>query len=136
MGSGTDPRLPVTLELGGKNPVVVAPDADLDMAAHRIASTRMLNGGQVCLCPDYVFVPRQHLEKFTASLQAELAGLLPTYLDNPAAVSVANERNFDRVLGLIEDAAAKGARKITAVAEEPESGHRRVDVVGNGQRPT
>ncbi|MFF8321047.1 aldehyde dehydrogenase family protein [Streptomyces bobili] len=111
--------VPVALELGGKNPVVVAPDADLDMAAHRIAGTRMLNGGQVCLCPDYVFVPRRHMEEFAASLQSELAGFFPTYVDNPAAVSLANERNFDRVLGMIQDAEAKGARKITAVDEEP-----------------
>ncbi|MEU1343311.1 aldehyde dehydrogenase family protein [Streptomyces sp. NPDC005827] len=111
--------VPVTLELGGKNPVVVAPDADLELAAHRIAGTRMLNGGQVCLCPDYVFVPRQKAEDFTAALQAELARLFPTYTDNPAAVSIVNERNFDRVLGLIEDAVAKGARKITAIEEEP-----------------
>ncbi|MFF7647188.1 aldehyde dehydrogenase family protein [Streptomyces canus] len=111
--------VPVTLELGGKNPVVVAPDADLEMAAHRIAASRMLNGGQVCLCPDYVFVPRRHAEEFTAALQAELARLFPTYTDSPAAVSMVNERNFDRVLGLIRDAVAKGARKITAVAEEP-----------------
>ncbi|WP_051970507.1 aldehyde dehydrogenase family protein [Kitasatospora azatica] len=111
--------VPVTLELGGKNPVVVAPDADLDLAAHRVAGTRMLNGGQVCLCPDYVFVPRQHIQEFTASLQAELAGFFPTYVDNPAAVSLVNERSFDRVLGLIQDAEAKGAKKITAVEEEP-----------------
>ncbi|MEU2913934.1 aldehyde dehydrogenase family protein [Streptomyces massasporeus] len=111
--------VPVTLELGGKNPVVVAPDADLQLAAHRIATTRMLNGGQVCLCPDYVFVPRSAAEEFTAALQAELAGLFPTYTDNPAAVPLVNARNFDRVLGLIEDAVEKGARRITPIAEEP-----------------
>jgi coniferyl-aldehyde dehydrogenase len=48
----------VTLELGGKNPVVVDPSANLARAAERIADSRMINGGQVCLCPDYVFVPR------------------------------------------------------------------------------
>ena len=49
--------VPVTLELGGKNPVVVAPDADVERSATRIAKARMVNGGQVCVCPDYVFVP-------------------------------------------------------------------------------
>ncbi|MFK0156624.1 aldehyde dehydrogenase family protein [Streptomyces sp. NPDC090493] len=111
--------VPVTLELGGKNPVVVAPDADMDLAAHRVAATRMVNGGQVCLCPDYVFVPREHGEEFTGKLRDALARLFPTYTDNPAAVSLVNDRNFDRVVGLIDDAVAKGARKITAVDEQP-----------------
>ncbi|MET9971694.1 aldehyde dehydrogenase family protein, partial [Streptomyces sp. NPDC006356] len=91
----------------------------LELAAHRIATTRMLKGGQVCLCPDYVFVPRSAAEEFTAALQAELAGLFPTYTDNPAAVPIVNERNFDRVLGLIEDAVEKGARRVTPIAEGP-----------------
>jgi coniferyl-aldehyde dehydrogenase len=54
--------VPVTLELGGKNPVVVAPDADMVRAATRIARARMVNGGQVCVCPDYVFVPADRIE--------------------------------------------------------------------------
>lgn len=46
--------VPITLELGGKNPVVVSPDANLNRSAARIAAARMINGGQVCICPDYV----------------------------------------------------------------------------------
>ncbi|GGN23045.1 aldehyde dehydrogenase [Streptomyces fuscichromogenes] len=111
--------VPVTLELGGKNPAVVARDADLDLAARRIAGSRMSNGGQVCLCPDYVFVPRQHVDGFTDRLRTALAGLFPTYTDHPAAVSLVDDRNFDRVLDLIQDAEKHGARRITAVAEEP-----------------
>ncbi|MFI9832870.1 aldehyde dehydrogenase family protein [Streptomyces sp. NPDC051913] len=111
--------VPVTLELGGKNPAVVARDADLELAAERIAGSRMSNGGQVCLCPDYVFVPREHLDDFTDCLGAALVRLFPTYTDHPAAVSLVNDRNFDRVLGLVRDAEAHGARKITPVDEEP-----------------
>ncbi|WP_406330789.1 aldehyde dehydrogenase family protein [Streptomyces sp. NBC_00203] len=59
--------------------------ADLVLAAHRIVSTRMLNGGQVCLCPDYVFVPRQYAKDFTAALQAGLARLFPSYTDTDVA---------------------------------------------------
>ena len=111
--------VPVTLELGGKNPVVVAPDADLDVAAHRIAVTRMVNGGQICMCPDYVFVPREAGEEFVGKLRACLARLFPVYVNSPAAVSIVNDRNYDRVLGLVEDAVARGARKVVAVDEEP-----------------
>ena len=56
--------VPVTLELGGKNPVVVSRDADLTRAATRIAQGRMINGGQVCVCPDYVFVPNDRVDAF------------------------------------------------------------------------
>ena len=111
--------VPVTLELGGKNPAILARDADLDLAAERLAGSRMSNGGQVCLCPDYVFVPREHLEDFTDRLRAALTRLFPTYTDHPAAVSLVNDRDFDRVLGLVRDAEKHGARKITAVDEEP-----------------
>ena len=113
--------VPVTMELGGKNPVVVARDADLDLAARRIASTRTLNGGQICLCPDYVLVPRELLAAFVDKLQAQFAALFPHYLDNPNVVSIVNERNYDRVTGLINDAVEHGARKI-AVTSKAEAG--------------
>src|SRR4029079_16275443 len=56
--------VPVTLELGGKNPVVVSADADINRSAARIAQARMINGGQVCVCPDYVFVPHDRVDNF------------------------------------------------------------------------
>lgn len=111
--------VPVTLELGGKNSVVVARDADLDLAAARIAATRMVNGGKVCLCPDYVFVPRESADEFVAALCAVLTGLFPSYAGNPSTVSMVNDRNCQRVLALIDDAVDKGARKITPIDEEP-----------------
>ena len=68
--------VPVTLELGGKNPVVVAPrqSADIEKAAARIAAARMVNGGQVCVCPDYVFVPEGRLDAFLAAARTDVAG--------------------------------------------------------------
>ncbi|KML19307.1 MULTISPECIES: aldehyde dehydrogenase family protein [Burkholderia] len=109
--------VPVTTELGGKNPVVVAPDADLELAVSRIAATRVVNGGQVCLCPDYVWVPKGIVTEFVSKLIAEYNYIFPTYLENPAVVSVVNERNFDRIVGLVDDAVAKGAKKYIAAPE-------------------
>ncbi|WP_216893166.1 aldehyde dehydrogenase family protein [Nocardia alni] len=109
--------VPLTLELGGKNPVVLGRDADIAVAAHRIALGRMMNGGQICLCPDYVFVPRERLEVFLTALQGAFREIFPTYLDNAGAVSMVNDRNYDRVIGLIDDAVAKGATKISVTAE-------------------
>ncbi|WP_163768937.1 coniferyl aldehyde dehydrogenase [Mycolicibacterium parafortuitum] len=102
--------VPVTLELGGKNPVVVAPDADIRRAATRIAQGRMINGGQVCVCPDYVFVPAKHAELFVATVRDAWRAMFPAIVANDDYCSSVNEANFDRVVGLVEDAHAKGAR--------------------------
>ena len=99
----------VTLELGGKNPVVVAPGADIDKAAARIAAARMVNGGQVCVCPDYVFVPEDGATAFIDGVRRTFASMFPSIVDNPDYCSCVNEPNFDRVLGLLDDAHARGA---------------------------
>ncbi|MGV0741883.1 aldehyde dehydrogenase family protein [Mycolicibacterium sp. XJ870] len=102
--------VPVTLELGGKNPVVVAPGADITRAANRIAQGRMVNGGQVCVCPDYVFVPDAQVDRFVEVVRQTLTTMFPTIVENPDYCSSVNEANFDRVVGLIADARAHGAR--------------------------
>lgn len=102
--------VPVTLELGGKNPVVVAPGADIDRAATRIAQARMVNGGQVCVCPDYVFVPEAQVDRFVTVARRTLSAMFPSIIGNPDYCSSVNQANFDRVVGLIADARAHGAR--------------------------
>lgn len=101
--------VPVTLELGGKNPVVVAPDADIDRAAARIAAARMVNGGQVCVCPDYVLVPQNRIDAFVEGARRTLQAMFPTIIANADYCSCVNERNFDRVLSLLDDARSHGA---------------------------
>ncbi len=101
--------VPVTLELGGKNPVVVDVDADLDMAASRIAASRLVNGGQVCMCPDYAFVPAARCDEFVAKVLASWRRSLPGVIANEHYTSVINDRHFDRVTGLIDDARARGS---------------------------
>ncbi|MCP9274435.1 coniferyl aldehyde dehydrogenase [Mycolicibacterium arenosum] len=108
--AAADHLVPVTLELGGKNPVVVAPDADVRRSATRIAQARMVNGGQVCVCPDYVFVPDERVDTFVDIARDTLRGMFPTILGNGDYCSSVNEANFDRVVGLIDDARAHGAR--------------------------
>lgn len=107
--------VPVTLELGGKNPVVVAPGADIARSAKRIASARMVNGGQVCVCPDYVLVPDGKVDAFVDVARQTLRDMFPTIVTNGDYCSCVNEANFDRVLGLIGDARERGAT-VEAVA--------------------
>jgi coniferyl-aldehyde dehydrogenase len=101
--------VPVTLELGGKNPVVVSPDADLKRLATRIAAARMINGGQVCICPDYVFVPADRIGAFVDIARNTLRTMFPSIVRNDDYCSSVNEANFDRVVGLIDDAKVNGA---------------------------
>lgn len=112
--------VPVTLELGGKNPVVVSADADLSRSAIRIAQARMINGGQVCVCPDYVFVPDDRVDAFVDVVHDTWRSMFPTIVGNDDYCSSVNEANFDRVVGLIEDARAKGAT-VESVAPRGES---------------
>jgi coniferyl-aldehyde dehydrogenase len=104
--------VPVTLELGGKNPVIVASDADIPLAADRIAAARMMNGGQLCLCPDWVFVPRSEMDAFVNSYRNSISRFFPTIIDNPDVVTSVNDKNFDRVVALVDDAVTKGATSI------------------------
>jgi len=112
--------VPVTLELGGKNPVVVAPGANVARSAARIARGRMVNGGQVCVCPDYVFVPDDQLDSFVDTARATLCDMFPSIVSNGDYCSSVNEANFDRVVGLIEDARTNGA-SVETIAPEGES---------------
>lgn len=100
--------VPVTLELGGKNPAVVATNADVPAMARRVMAARVANGGQICLCPDYAFVPRSKVDEFvTAALDQ---GRIAASADSGAGlVSIVDDRNFARVDALIEDARAHGA---------------------------
>ena len=102
---------PVTLELGGKNPVVVDTSADLERAARSIASSRLVNGGQVCMCPDYVFVPRDRLDTFCDTVLDQWRTTLPAIVGNPEYTATVNTSNYERIVGLIDDAVAKGAAK-------------------------
>jgi coniferyl-aldehyde dehydrogenase len=112
--------VPVTLELGGKNPVVVSPDADLKRSAARIAAARMINGGQVCICPDYVFVRDDRMDSFVDVARQTLRGMFGSIVSNDDYCSSVNHANFDRVVGLIDDARVNGAT-VETVAPAGES---------------
>lgn len=105
--------VPVTLELGGKNPLVVSPKADLATVARQVLAARLVNGGQVCLCPDYAWVPADDVGTFAAAIGEAYAATAqsgPTEYVEP--MSIINDNNFDRIVGLIEDAKRHGANVI------------------------
>lgn len=124
--------VPHTLELGGKNPVVVSRHADLERSARQIARARMVNGGQVCLCPDYVFVPSEKRAEFVSTVLDEWRQMMPTIVGNADYTSIINGPNFERVQSLVADAVAKGA----GVHEASPAGEALPDPVSRKMAPT
>lgn len=106
--------VPVTLELGGKNPAVVDRSANIGTAARRIADSRMVNSGQVCLCPDYALVPAEHLDEFVDAVLRRWRRTNPTIQANPHYTSVIDHEAYTRIVNLIDDAIARGATAHTA----------------------
>ena len=102
--------VPVTLELGGKSPTIVARSADLATAAFRIAAAKASNGGQLCVNPDVVYVAREQLEDFVAALKCSFGELFPIVAGNPDMVAVVNDRHLARVESYLSDAVHAGAR--------------------------
>ena len=93
---------PVTLELGGKSPAIIAGDADVDVAAHRIAWGRFSNAGQTCVAPDYVLVHHAVEDQFLGGV---LRAVHDFYGENPRTSPdygrIINDRHFERLTGLI-----------------------------------
>lgn len=112
MGAAARHLSTVTLELGGKNPVLVAPRVDLPRAARRIMGARVRNSGQVCLCPEYVFVPAGRCEEFVRLLgqSIETDILRDGEVDPDSYGHIVDERNFRRVRRYLDDALGRGAR--------------------------
>ncbi len=102
--------VPVTLELGGKSPVIIARSADLNKAAFSIAAAKACNGGQICINPDLVYVPTAQLETFLDGLRSAYCELNPSVAGNPDVVAVVNQRHLARVEGYVQEAQALGAR--------------------------
>jgi coniferyl-aldehyde dehydrogenase len=105
---------PVTLELGGKSPVIIDPSADLDQAAARIAYGKLLNAGQTCIAPEYVLVPKASLQEFAAKLAGQMRRMYGASPDNADYTSIVSDRHYARLEALVADAAAKGARIVQA----------------------
>ncbi len=112
MRAASENLVPVTLELGGKSPVLVGRSADIQKTADAIMTGKMLNAGQICLAPDYVFVPDEKVEEFVESASRSVSKMFPTLLDNPDYTSVVNQRHFERLNAYIEEAQEKGARVV------------------------
>jgi aldehyde dehydrogenase (NAD+) len=103
----------VTLELGGKSPVIIDENADLKKVAGDLASAKQFNGGQACICPDYVFVREQQKEGLIDEFRSRVRQNLYTEggdIKKENIAQIVDDRNFTRIKKLFDDAVGKGAR--------------------------
>jgi len=125
MRNAAENLVPVTLELGGKSPVIVARSADLQTAAFRIALSKTTNSGQVCINPDLVYVPREQLEGFLDAFASAYREFVPEVSDNPDVVAVVNGQHLARVENLVQQALQAGARVVSLPHAQPVDSHNR-----------
>jgi aldehyde dehydrogenase (NAD+) len=99
MAAAAPTLTPVTLELGGKSPVIVAADADIDVAARRIAWVKLMNSGQTCIAPDYVMADHRIADALVGKIVANLRDFRSGESD--PSLRIVNQRQFDRLVALI-----------------------------------
>ncbi len=103
----------VTLELGGKSPVIVDEDADPKKVGGDLAAAKQFNGGQACICPDYVFIQEQQKDALVEEFRAKVRQNLyrdDGSLKKECIAQIVNAQNFARIKKLFDDAVAKGAK--------------------------
>ncbi|TGD73519.1 coniferyl aldehyde dehydrogenase [Mangrovimicrobium sediminis] len=122
MKSAAEHLTPVTLELGGKSPTIIAEDFDLQTAASRILFTKYMNAGQTCVAPDYVCLPEHRLEDFVTAAKKIVAGRYPDP-GNGQFTAIIDDSSYTRLTATLDDAAARGAQVINLTpqyAPDPE----------------
>ena len=112
MESAAKNLVPLTLELGGKSPVLLGKSADFAKAGERIALGKMMNAGQICLAPDYLYVPESRQDEAIHGVWQATANMYPSLLENEDYASLVSDRHFDRLQEMVADAREKGAEVI------------------------
>ncbi|SEA30661.1 coniferyl aldehyde dehydrogenase [Microbulbifer marinus] len=111
MRAAADNLTPVTLELGGKSPAIVAPDFPLETAAERVMFWKLMNAGQICTTVDYLFLPEQRVEAFVDKARQLVQKRYPD-LQGRDYTSVIDDTSYRRLWASLDDARAKGATVI------------------------
>ncbi|MES2641163.1 MAG: coniferyl aldehyde dehydrogenase [Myxococcota bacterium] len=109
MRAAAENLTPVTLELGGKSPVIVHASYDPARAAETVAAGKLLNAGQTCIAPDYVLIAPERVDAFVKGYEQSVAQMYPRIVDNPDYTSIINDRHYARLDALLADAVQKGA---------------------------
>ena len=109
MKAASENLVPVTLELGGKSPVIVDEDANLSEVATKVMRGKTMNAGQICLAPDYLMLPKGKSKEFANASSEVIGEMFEDLKYNEDYTSVINERHYERINELVADAKEKGA---------------------------
>jgi coniferyl-aldehyde dehydrogenase len=122
MRAASENLVPVTLELGGKSPVIVGRDFAASAAATRVITGKAFNAGQSCIAPDYALVPGAMRDAFVAACKAAAAKMYPSIAKNPDYTSIVSDGHFARLRAHVDDARARGAavHELIPAGESPE----------------
>ncbi len=112
MRAAAEHLTPLTLELGGKSPAVIAPGFALERAVPRILHGKLVNAGQTCVAPDYVLVPRDRVDAFAEAARVHARAMHPRGLDDPDYCSIVDERQYARLLRGLGEAEGAGVRRV------------------------
>ena len=118
MRAAADNLTPVTLELGGKSPVIIADDMPIKTAVERIIFGKCLNAGQICVAPDYIFCPENKVSEFISAYQSQFQKMYGKQSTSNDYGNVINEGQYSRLLTWLDDAVEKGATVISANSQE------------------
>ncbi len=118
--------VPVTLELGGKNPSLFAPDGVTDGLIERFLAFRTLKAGQVCTSPDYVLVSRDRLERWVSTARTLWRRAYPSHVGHPDATGIINDAHYHRILGYLDEARGRGLRIVALNDDEPDPVRRQI----------
>jgi aldehyde dehydrogenase (NAD+)/coniferyl-aldehyde dehydrogenase len=121
---------PVTLELGGKSPAIVAEGYPAGHAAERIVLGKCLNAGQTCIAPDYALVPERAIEAFLGDASRAAKAFYPDPLKSPDYTAIVSDRHYDRLMRWLDEAKEAGARVVPLMpGVDPEPQSRRIPPV-------
>lgn len=125
MRAAAENLTPVTLELGGKSPVIIADDFAIEEAARRLCFSKSMNAGQTCVAPDYIFVPRAKMDTFKTAYKKAFNTFYPTVNNNPDVTGVISDRHNQRLQGWVAAAVEQGATVEPVTDEVVTDGTRR-----------
>lgn len=126
MAAAAPQLTPLTLELGGKSPCLIAPDMPLALAVERMIFGKSLNAGQICVAPDYVLLPRGQEQSFIEAYQAHFHRLYPKGLESPDYGSIINGAQYERLTAWLAEAKQAGAQVHPCASPARDDGARRL----------
>jgi coniferyl-aldehyde dehydrogenase len=135
MRAASDNLVPVTLELGGKSPVIVERGFSAARAANSIVYGKLANAGQTCVAPDYALVQESEIEGFVAAYREAFRNSYPDGTSDEAYSAIVNQHHYERLIGLIEDARKKGAHIIEIGATDTQRAHTLAPTIILGATP-